>query len=946
MIYTVYSDSVLIHDSASIEPALHTIDPEVLIQESAAGTFSFTLCPNNPGYNTINRMSSTILVYCDGVTIWSGRVISESENFWKQRTFNCEGALAFLNDTNQPLKIYENYTMLRFLQEIFAIHNSKVPNNRKINLGAVTVTDKNDGYVYKTEYKSTWDCFKESIFNRLGGHVRIRYVDGDPIPRMDYLEDYPSATTQTIEFGLNLLNFTKNWDLTDLATVIIPLGKQEEEEISDGIYDRINVASVNNGSIYVENTAAINAFGRIERVVEFGDVEDPSTLLSLANAYKNAQQFDDMILEVNAIDLHYLNPSIKRFKLFDQVRCISKPHGLDRLFPIHEINIPLNDPNRVTYKMGTSVKNTSLSGITAAQNDSIMNRISNIPSFTNLLDAAKQNATEILNMRTQGYVTIVEENEESQALIISDTPDWLNATKLWKFNLNGLGYSKNGGNTYDLAITMDGHIVADFIDTGVLSDGVGLNYWNLSTGEFTLAYNTAFKNQAQQTITIVDVINMTDVNATNISNNSTAIANNSKNITKSLNRQYGTFNLLHGTNAQMKLPSGNNDGEWSKGEWDGKLGSDAFKSIVNLSGLPNSSIVKGFSIKLYRSTQASYFTQHNVVVSPEQVYVVSCYARARTGSLNICINVGKTVPGSTNSGIQMAATALDTTWKRYTYTFMTTKNNSWTEAERTNRRVHIRDNKIDVSFGVSGTTNCECEIAGMTLERGNTATDWSDSVWDTSDFSKYTSNAEVVAFNKTLNNIELFRRITAGNAAQGVYMSNGSLLINASYVKTGLMDAKLIRTGILTDVSGKTKWDLNSSVLQTSNINITGGSIKFGSGKNAMTLKSSGLFVGEAGAIDYTYGVVIGASSIITLAAPTLYVSNQRYSTSHGNFMPKKTLTKTFQVPIVMSIDSRGNYTYGKLHMEVVNGLIISVAWDQNHSYGGGGVDEWEMGYG
>jgi hypothetical protein len=66
--------------------------------------------------------------------------------------------------------------------------------------------------------------------------------------------------------------------------------------------------------------------------------------------------------------------------------------------------------------------------------------------------------------------------------------------------MNGLGYSSDGGETFPLAMTMDGSIVADFITSGVMNadviragiiqDITGLNHWNLDTGEFRLASTT------------------------------------------------------------------------------------------------------------------------------------------------------------------------------------------------------------------------------------------------------------------------------------------------------------------------------------------------------------------------------------------------------------------------------------------------------------------------
>ena len=86
-------------------------------------------------------------------------------------------------------------------------------------------------------------------------------------------------------------------------------------------------------------------------------------------------------------------------------------------------------------------------------------------------------------------------------ILIMNTDDIQTATKLWRWNLGGLGYSSTGYNgQYGTAITMDGAIVADYITTGTLNAGViktGIiedeahkNYWNMNTGEFKLSDGT------------------------------------------------------------------------------------------------------------------------------------------------------------------------------------------------------------------------------------------------------------------------------------------------------------------------------------------------------------------------------------------------------------------------------------------------------------------------
>lgn len=83
----------------------------------------------------------------------------------------------------------------------------------------------------------------------------------------------------------------------------------------------------------------------------------------------------------------------------------------------------------------------------------------------NALDEAKQNATNLLTTALGGFI-VKTRNE----LFIMDNEDMNKATKIWRWNLNGLGYSKNGINgPYELAMTQDGRIVADFITTGQMS---------------------------------------------------------------------------------------------------------------------------------------------------------------------------------------------------------------------------------------------------------------------------------------------------------------------------------------------------------------------------------------------------------------------------------------------------------------------------------------------
>lgn len=115
-----------------------------------------------------------------------------------------------------------------------------------------------------------------------------------------------------------------------------------------------------------------------------------------------------------------------------------------------------------------------------------------------VIEAAVQNATDLITGGLGGHV-VLKQNADGQPeeILIMNTDDINTATKVWRWNLGGLGYSSTGyEGTYGTAITMNGEIVADYITAGtlnanimkagIISDVNNQNFWNLETGEFSL----------------------------------------------------------------------------------------------------------------------------------------------------------------------------------------------------------------------------------------------------------------------------------------------------------------------------------------------------------------------------------------------------------------------------------------------------------------------------
>lgn len=500
--YSVYGDGVCIYNDLYLTGAMNALAPKLSLADNTAGSLEITLPVGNAGYDRLEQLNSELVVKRYDEEIWAGRIISEKKNFQNSRILTCEGELSYFNDTTQPPTEYNEVEVYAFVEALLKVHNSKVGDDKKVEVGAITI---HESISRVTNNETTMEALSSHLVDKLGGHIRIRRVrdeDGNLHRYLDYLEDYPNTNGQTIRFGQNLLDFTRSWDMDEYATVIMPRGAKLDASPIESVDAYLDVSSVNGGSRYVTSEEAIKAHGWIEQVVDWEDITDPSDLLQKAKDYLADIQFDDVVIEVSAVDLRYLSKDVQSINLLDNVRCISRPHGMDKVFPVTKLSIQLDNPENATYTLGDTIKENSLTSTTRAANTEILERIAKLPTEKSILDKAQDNATSILNMATQGYVTIVRNQNGSQYLAISSesansaynpkNDTWKDGTKLWKWSINGLGYSKDGGKSYGTAITMDGAIVADYITvgtmsadrirTGVLQDEKNNTNWNLTTG--------------------------------------------------------------------------------------------------------------------------------------------------------------------------------------------------------------------------------------------------------------------------------------------------------------------------------------------------------------------------------------------------------------------------------------------------------------------------------
>lgn len=100
-----------------------------------------------------------------------------------------------------------------------------------------------------------------------------------------------------------------------------------------------------------------------------------------------------------------------------------------------------------------------------------------------------KSTTNAITGNSGGHVVLYPPNNP-QEILIMDTDDVNTATKVWRWNSGGLGYSSTGYNgPYSTAVTMNGQIVADFISAGTLQ-GIKIIGDFGSIGGFTMSGNS------------------------------------------------------------------------------------------------------------------------------------------------------------------------------------------------------------------------------------------------------------------------------------------------------------------------------------------------------------------------------------------------------------------------------------------------------------------------
>ena len=270
-----------------------------------------------------------------------------------------------------------------------------------------------------------------------------------------------------IRYRKNLTGFTCTEDTTNTYTHVYPFYRNE-----DGVYVQLD------SKVITLANASNLPFERcymLDLSAEFDTPPTKAQLQAKANAFINANDLDTVArhYKVSFVPLwqteEYKNLAVlERCSLCDTVTVIHEKEKVKAKI-IKTVYDVLNE-RYISIEMGNAKSNFAQTvGQQLKQVDDTIN------STKSFLQQSIERQTKRITGNRGGYVVMNDDNQDGypdEILIMNDLSIGA-ATKLWRANLSGIGYSSHGyTGPFELAMTMDGEINASMITTGSLNASI------------------------------------------------------------------------------------------------------------------------------------------------------------------------------------------------------------------------------------------------------------------------------------------------------------------------------------------------------------------------------------------------------------------------------------------------------------------------------------------
>ncbi|MBR5817538.1 MAG: phage tail protein [Clostridia bacterium] len=285
------------------------------------------------------------------------------------RTITCEGERCFLRDgIHRPYRY--NDTPESIFKTVIGLYNAQVEAFKQFTVGTVSGIST-AAVELESDDAEPFSAVVDKLVELCGGYIVFTTnTEGQRV--INWYETVNYSNSQTIEFGKNLVDFSRTSANSDLATVIIPYGAKNE---STG--ERLNITSVNGGLDFIQDDDAVALRGIIARAVYWDEITTPEALLAKAQHYLNNSKNIVASLELTAVDLSLLDKSMDSFRVGDVIKVNSKPHGIDEmLYQLTEQDMDFLHPQNDRIILGRTIASLTGTDVASARkNEDALKRL-------------------------------------------------------------------------------------------------------------------------------------------------------------------------------------------------------------------------------------------------------------------------------------------------------------------------------------------------------------------------------------------------------------------------------------------------------------------------------------------------------------------------------------------------------------------------------------------
>lgn len=271
----------------------------------------------------------------------------------------------------------------------------------------------------------------------------------------------------TIRYGKNLTDLQQDENISNVATGVYPYWKSAGEDATlvelpekivnaPGTYNFTRVVPLDLSAQFDEQPTVAQLRTRAQKYVEDNNIGIPTVSLTVAfQPLDQTEEYKNLAL-------------LERVNLCDTVTVEYPELGVSAKAKCIRTVYDVLKGRYARIELGDARANIA---------DTILSQEEEIKKAptTSYIKQAVNNATSLITGNKGGYVVLRDTNNDGEPdeILIMNTPDVATATKVWRWNNAGLGYSSNGYNgPYTTAITQNGAIVANFITAGELNGSI------------------------------------------------------------------------------------------------------------------------------------------------------------------------------------------------------------------------------------------------------------------------------------------------------------------------------------------------------------------------------------------------------------------------------------------------------------------------------------------